>query len=70
MSPRWGLGVDWFDVLLYTYRPAGALWVERVKSPDLFDIYARRVRNRRGEVPSPIDQRGLEILNHTGIQVE
>ena len=27
MSPRWGLGVGRFDVLLYTYRPAGALKV-------------------------------------------
>ena len=32
MSPRWGLGVGWFDVLLYTYRPAGALKV-RLESP-------------------------------------
>ncbi len=30
------------------------------------DIYVRSVRNYRGEVPSPIDQRGLEPPNHTG----
>ena len=48
-----------------TWRPAGALWGERVKSPDLFDIYARRARNRKDEVSSPIDQYGLEDLNYT-----
>ena len=25
LSPRWGLGVGWFDAFLYTYRPSGAL---------------------------------------------
>ena len=30
------------------------------------DIYVRCVRNRRGEVPSPIDQRGMEPPDHTG----
>ncbi len=62
---QYNKAVGWLDELI---DEAGENEVPLIESLidtlERVDIYARRVRNRRGEVPSPIDPRGLDPLNH------